>query len=43
MDANISGGLRAILTHVDKDGKFYAISFTSRELKEHDKNYSLSL
>jgi hypothetical protein len=25
---------------VDKDGKFYAISFASRQLKDHEKNYS---
>jgi RNase H-like domain found in reverse transcriptase len=25
---------------VDKDGKFYAISFASRQLKDHMKNYS---
>ncbi len=34
------GGLGAILTQVDKDGKFYAISFASRQLKDHEKNYS---
>jgi hypothetical protein len=31
------GGLGAILTQVDKDGKFYAISFASRQLKDHEK------
>jgi len=30
----------AILTQVDKDGKFYAISYASRQLKDHEKNYS---
>ncbi len=25
---------------MDKDGKFYAISFASRQLKDHEKNYS---
>ncbi len=34
------GGLGAILTQVDKDGKFYAISFASRQLKDHEKSYS---
>jgi hypothetical protein len=38
--ANTPGRLRAILTQVDKDGKFYAISFASRQLKDHKKNYS---
>jgi hypothetical protein len=34
------GGLGAMLSQVDKDGKFYAISFASRQLKDHEKNYS---
>jgi hypothetical protein len=34
------GGLRAILTQVDKDRNFYAISFASRQLEDHDKIYS---
>jgi hypothetical protein len=38
--ADMPGGLGAILTQVDKDGKFYAISFASRQLKDHEKNYS---
>ncbi len=38
--ANTPGGLGAILTQVDKDGNFYAISFASRQLKDHEKNYS---
>jgi hypothetical protein len=33
--ADTPGGLGAILTYVDKEGKFYAISFASR----HEKNY----
>jgi RNase H-like domain found in reverse transcriptase len=41
--ADTPGGLRAILTQVDKDGKFYAISFASRQLKDHEENYSLFL
>ena len=35
--ADTPGGLGAILTQVDKDGKFYAISFASRQLKDHEK------
>jgi hypothetical protein len=38
--ADTPGGLGAILTQVDKYGKFYAISFASRQLKDHEKNYS---
>jgi hypothetical protein len=38
--ADTPGGLGAILTHVDKNGNFYAISFASRQLKDHEKNYS---
>ena len=34
------GGLGAILTQIDKDGKHFAISFASRQLKDHEKNYS---
>jgi hypothetical protein len=37
--ADTPGGLRAILTQVDQDGKFYAILFASRQLKDHEKNY----
>jgi hypothetical protein len=38
--ADTPGGLGAILTQVDKDGKFYAISSASCQLKDHEKNYS---
>jgi hypothetical protein len=38
--ADTPGGLGAILTQVNKEGKFYAISFASRQLKDHEKNYS---
>ncbi len=38
--ADTSGGLGAILTQVDQDGKFYTISFAPRQLKDHEKNYS---
>ncbi len=38
--ADTPGGLRPILTQVNKNGRFYAISFASRQLKNHKKNYS---
>ncbi len=38
--ADTPGGLGAILTQVDKEGHFYVISFASRQLKDHEKNYS---
>jgi hypothetical protein len=38
--ADFSGGLGAILTQMDKNGNHYAISFASRQLKDHKKNYS---
>ena len=34
------GGLGAILTQIDKDCNHFAISFASRQLKDHEKNYS---
>ncbi len=34
------GGLGAILTQGDKEGNFHAISFASRQLKDHEMNYS---
>jgi hypothetical protein len=38
--ADFSGGLGAILTQMDKNGNHYAISFASRQLNDHEKNYS---
>ncbi len=38
--ADTPGGLGAILTQVDNEGNFHAISFTSRQLKDHEMNYS---
>jgi RNase H-like domain found in reverse transcriptase len=38
--ADTPGGLGTILTQVDKDGNFHAISFASRQLKDHEVNYS---
>jgi hypothetical protein len=39
--ADTPGGLGAILTQVDKEGNFHAISFASRQLKDHENYYSL--
>ncbi len=38
--ADTPGGLGAILTQVDQDVNFHAISFASRQLKDHEMNYS---
>jgi hypothetical protein len=38
--ADNPGGLGAILTQVVKRGNFYVISFASRQLKDHEKNFS---
>jgi hypothetical protein len=38
--ADTPRGLRVILTQVDQEGKFYAISFASRQIKDDEKNYS---
>ena len=38
--ADTPGGLGDILTQVAKEGNFYAISFASHQLKDHEKNYS---
>ena len=38
--ADVTGGLGAILTQMDQHGNHYAISFASRQLKDHKKNYS---
>jgi len=35
--ADFSGRLGAILTQLDNNGNHYAISFTSRQLKDHEK------
>jgi RNase H-like domain found in reverse transcriptase len=37
--ADCSGGLGAILMQVDINGNHYAISFASRQLKDHEKNF----
>jgi len=38
--ADEQGSLSAILTQIDKEGNHFAISFASRQLKDHEKNYS---
>jgi hypothetical protein len=38
--ANTAGSLGAILTQKDKFDNFFAISYASRQLKDHKKNYS---
>jgi hypothetical protein len=38
--ANSPGGFGAILTQTDECENFYTISFASRQLKDHEKNYS---
>jgi len=38
--ATEAGGMGAILTQMDKNGQFYAISYASRQLKQNEKNYS---
>ncbi len=38
--ADTAGGLGAILTQKDKFDNYYAISYASRQLKDHEKNYS---
>ena len=38
--ADTAGGLGAILTQKDEFDNYYAISYASRQLKDHEKNYS---
>ena len=38
--ATEEGGLGAILTQIDEDGNFHVISYGSRQLVKHEKNYS---
>ncbi len=38
--ADTAGGLWAILRQKDEFDNFYAISYASRQLKDHEKNYS---
>ena len=39
-DENNPGGMGAILTQVDKQGKFYVIAYASKKLEKHEKNYT---
>jgi RNase H-like domain found in reverse transcriptase len=41
--ADTASGLGTILTQKDKCDNFYAISYTSKQLKDHEKNYSAFL
>jgi hypothetical protein len=36
----VEGGMGAILCQIDKTGKFHAISYSSKQLIKHEKNYS---
>ena len=36
----IPGGMGAILTQMDEEGKFYVIAYGSKQLAAHEKNYS---
>ena len=38
--ATTEGGMGAILTQIDKNGSFHVISYGSRQLIKHEKNYS---
>ena len=39
-DSNNPGGMGAILTQIDKEGKFYVIAYASRKLIKHEMNYT---
>ena len=39
-DENNPGGMGAILTQIDGDGKFYVIAYASRKLVKHELNYT---
>ena len=38
--AEIEGGMGHILAQIDKKGVFLALSYASRQLIKHEKNYS---
>ena len=38
--ATVEGGMGAILAQVDKQGAFHVVSYESRQLVKHEKNYS---
>jgi hypothetical protein len=37
---SIEGGMGAILCQIEKNGKFHSISYASKQLIKHEKNYS---
>ncbi|MGI9142025.1 MAG: reverse transcriptase domain-containing protein, partial [Fluviibacter sp.] len=39
-DDKVEGGLGAILTQIDNQGKHYVIAYASRKLQKHEKNYT---
>ncbi len=39
-DEHTAGGLGAILTQIDNQGKFYVIAYASCKLQKHEKNYT---
>jgi hypothetical protein len=39
-DDNTAGGLSAILTQTDEEGRFYVIAYASRKLQKYEKNYT---
>ncbi len=39
-DENTAGGLGAILTQMDHQGRFYVIAYASRKLQKYEKNYT---
>jgi hypothetical protein len=39
-DEQHPGGMGAILTQIDKDGKFYIIAYASKKIEKHEKNYT---
>ena len=38
--SEIEGGMGAILTQIDKNGVFHALSYAFNQLIKHEKNYS---
>jgi hypothetical protein len=38
-DENTAGGLGAILTQMDTEGRFYVIAYASRKLQKYEENY----
>jgi len=39
-DEHTDGGLGAILTQIDKEGRFYVIAYASQKLQKYKKNYT---